>query len=126
MEASSTYLKFSCLRFFHSLVLVPLLLFSAGLAGEVMGQTKVFVKSIESQSNVDNANNVLVGQGSATENTFATVNSSTVLIVGTTPGHIEQDFDETLPANTTSYVRIGVDDAGLLNALLGGSLGTLL
>src|SRR5690606_17127987 len=36
------------------------------------------------------------------------------------------DFDETLPANTTSYIRIGVDDAGLLNALFGGSLGTLL
>src|SRR5690606_17662790 len=126
METSFTYPKSSFLRFIYTLVLVPLLLVSPVLVAEVMGQTKVFVKSIESQSNVDNANNVLVGQGSATENTFATVNSSTVLIVGTTPGHIEQDFDETLPANTTSYVRIGVDDAGLLNALLGGSLGTLL
>ncbi|WP_257659007.1 Ig-like domain-containing protein, partial [Parapedobacter lycopersici] len=92
--------------------------------GEVYGQDKVFVKSIESQSNVDNPNNVLVGQGSATENTFATVNSSTLIV--NFAGHLEQDFEEILPANTTSYVRIGVDDAGLLNALLGGSLGTLL
>ncbi|WP_188508644.1 Ig-like domain-containing protein, partial [Parapedobacter pyrenivorans] len=126
MEASSTYQKSSFLRFLCTYLAVPLLLLAPGLMGTVYGQDKVFVKSIESQSNVDNPNNVLVGQGSATENTFATVNSSTVLIVGTTPGHIEQDFDETLPANTTSYIRIGVDDAGLLNALLGGSLGTLL
>src|SRR5690606_13947826 len=38
------YLKFSCLRFFHSLVLVSLLLFYAGLAGEVMGKRKVYAE----------------------------------------------------------------------------------
>ncbi|WP_188752669.1 Ig-like domain-containing protein, partial [Parapedobacter defluvii] len=126
MEASSTYPKTSFLRFLFTYLAVPLLLFAPSLMGKVYGQEKVFVKRIESQSNVDNPNNVLVGQGSATETTFATLNSGTALIVGNWSGHLEQDFQETLPANTTSYVRIGVDDAGLLNALLGGSLGTLL
>src|SRR3546814_14034535 len=38
METSSTYPKSSFLRFFYTLVLVPLLLVSPGLVGEVMGQ----------------------------------------------------------------------------------------
>src|SRR5690606_26233759 len=38
METSSTYPKFSFLRFFYTLVLVPLLLVSPGLVGDVMGQ----------------------------------------------------------------------------------------
>ncbi|WP_353197607.1 hypothetical protein, partial [Parapedobacter defluvii] len=111
MEASSTYPKTSFLRFLFTYLAVPLLLFAPSLMGKVYGQEKVFVKRIESQSNVDNPNNVLVGQGSATETTFATLNSGTALIVGNWSGHLEQDFQETLPANTTSYVRIGVDDA---------------
>ena len=114
--------KFSPVLFCQAIAMVLLLM--VGLVKEGYGQDKVFVKSIESQNNVDNPNNVLVGQGSATENTFATVNSSTLIV--NFAGHLEQDFEETLPANTTSYVRIGIDDAGLLNALLGGSLGTLL
>ncbi|RQP19189.1 MAG: hypothetical protein EAS52_03115 [Parapedobacter sp.] len=40
MEASSTYLKFSFLRFISTLILVPLLLFSSGFVGEVMGQER--------------------------------------------------------------------------------------
>jgi hypothetical protein len=48
-----------------------------------------------------------------------------LLGLGAYEGIIELKFPSTLPANTTSYVRIG-GDSGLLNSLVGGSLGNVL
>src|SRR5690606_1176682 len=45
--------------------------------------------------------------------------------IGQFSGELELEFPTTIPANTTSYVKIGFDP-DVLNALLGGSLGTVL
>ena len=59
--------------------------------------------------------------------TFATVKSSggLALGLGAYAGEIELKFPNTIPAGTTSYVRISTDTT-LLNQLLGGNLGGLL
>jgi hypothetical protein len=86
-------------------------------------QTRIYAASITGQSNVDNAPNA-IDENIATR---ARVRANAGLVggVGAYSGYIELEFDETLPANTTSYVRIGTED-DLLTSLLGGSLGNLL
>lgn len=61
------------------------------------------------------------------ENTFAVVRSYGGLLLGggRFSGELELKFPETLPANTTTFVRIDFDPA-LLNNLLGGNLGSAL
>ncbi|WP_231463608.1 putative Ig domain-containing protein [Pedobacter sp. Leaf132] len=72
---------------------------------------------------VDNATDAIT----ADELTFATVKSSGGLAVGigAYTGEIELKFQNTIPAGTTSYIRIDADPT-LLNQLLGGNLGGLL
>ena len=72
---------------------------------------------------VDNAINATT----ADETTFATVKSSggLALGIGAYVGEIELKFPNTLPAGTTSFIRIDADPT-LLNQLLGGNLGGLL
>jgi len=52
-------------------------------------------------------------------------NTGALLGIGAYSGFLELEFPSTLPANTTSYVKIDTED-NLLPALLGGSLGGLL
>src|SRR5690606_34759465 len=66
METSSTYPKFSFLRFFYTLVLVPLLLVSPGLVGDVMGQENIYA-TLDVSSDVE-VLNPLLGAGNATVN----------------------------------------------------------
>ena len=78
---------------------------------------------ISNQNEVDLATN-------ATDNNLSTkadVRASTgvLLGIGAYSGFLELQFPTTLPANTTSYVKIDTDD-NILPALLGGSLGGLL
>ncbi len=123
METSSTYPKFSFLRFFYTLVLVPLLLCSPGLVGDVVGQTKVPATIISSESEVTNATNAVT-----IDESKAVVRSriGTLLSPGTYSGELELEFPTTLTAGTTSYLRIDLEDDRILNALLGGSLGNAL
>src|SRR5690606_5905715 len=121
METSSTYPKFSFLRLFYTLVLVPLLLVSPGLVGDVMGQTKELAVVYQSD-HVDGATNA-----NADNDQFATLNASPGALLGIASynGKIGFQFPSELPANTTTYVRIRAEEAGLLDALLGGSIGNL-
>ncbi|UOX33210.1 gliding motility-associated C-terminal domain-containing protein [Flavobacterium sediminilitoris] len=86
-------------------------------------QTLVYAQSIISESEVDNSGNA----ADLDQTTFAVVRASTGIAVGigSYSGHLELEFPTTLPANTTSYVKIESDD-NLLEVLLGGSLGNIL
>lgn len=68
---------------------------------------------------VDNPGNAIL-----TNNSFATVKSygGAILGAGKYSGQLELKFPGTLPAGTTSFVRIDFDP-DVLNALLGGNLG---
>ncbi|ANW97050.1 hypothetical protein AXE80_12475 [Wenyingzhuangia fucanilytica] len=46
--------------------------------------------------------------------------------IGAYAGELKLTFPNTVPANTTTYIRVGDGGTGLLDLLLGGSLGTLL
>lgn len=86
-------------------------------------QTRVFAVPTGSSSvNTDNAS--LAYDGLLTTKADVRAQGSGILV---TPydGHIELQFPTTLPANTTSYVKIATDDT-LLSSLLGGTLGDLL
>lgn len=85
--------------------------------------TRQFTTSVTSQANVFNSANAI----DADLATFARVEaySGLALGLGAYSGTLELQFPTTLPANTTSYVKVEVD-TDLFNALLGGSLGGLL
>src|SRR5690606_830060 len=57
-------------------------------------------------------------------NSYATMRADAGILFGISnqPSVLELKFGSSVPANTTSYLRIG-DDAGLLESLLSGSLG---
>lgn len=83
----------------------------------------VYATTISSQDHVDFATN-------ATDSNLSTrarvrASSGIAIGIGAYQGHIELQFPSTVPANTTSYVKIQTDD-NLLPSLLGGSLGGLL
>ncbi|MFN3588443.1 MAG: hypothetical protein ACK4UP_03610 [Spirosomataceae bacterium] len=89
----------------------------------VEAQTRVFASTVVSSSNTNNASRAVDGN----LGTFARVEaySGLALGLGAYSGQLEIQFPSTLPANTTSYVKIAADGS-LFNALLGGSLGNLL
>lgn len=111
-------------------LLVPLLLLLFLVPIKTKAQTRVFANSatVSNATHVDNAN--LAYDPAGTNNnltTFATVkaNSGLALGLGAYNGYIELQFPSTLPANTTSYVKIETQD-DLLGSLVGGNLGELL
>ncbi|WP_192349229.1 gliding motility-associated C-terminal domain-containing protein [Algoriphagus sp. Y33] len=122
-------------RFFKRLFL---LLLVAGIGMESYGQTKILANEITftsgnkttlcggilgpCQPTVVNPNNALTD-----DENFARLLASpgTAATIGDYDGVIELKFPSALPADTWSYVRLD-GDAGLLDALLGGSLGELL
>ncbi|MEE1943797.1 putative Ig domain-containing protein [Pedobacter sp. KR3-3] len=94
------------------------LLFSKSYAQTRIYATTATVKSAQ----VDDATNATNGS-----NTFATVKSygGAALGLGKYSGELELQFASTIPANTTTFLRID-GDASLLNVLLGGNLGSAL
>ncbi|WP_417443594.1 beta strand repeat-containing protein, partial [Joostella sp.] len=90
---------------------------------ESHAQSQTFTSSITSERFTDNSGNAIDGN----LNTKANVRASSGLIVGlgSYSGRIELKFPQTVPANTTSYIKIDTDE-NLLPTLLGGSLGSLL
>ncbi|AWG26762.1 hypothetical protein FK004_16760 [Flavobacterium kingsejongi] len=83
---------------------------------------KVYPTVISGQAQVTAPNNAT--DGNLTTSATLTANSG-VLGVGATTGYIELEYPTTLPANTTSYIKITTQE-NLLSPLLGGSLGNLL
>ena len=71
---------------------------------------------------MDNSGNAILDNGlSATLHSYGGI----AIGIGQYSGELELKFPSTVPANTTAYVRID-SDPDILNALLGGSLGTVL
>jgi gliding motility-associated-like protein/uncharacterized repeat protein (TIGR01451 family) len=88
----------------------------------INAQTQVYANQVTFESNVLNSNNATSNNGE-----FATINSNGGVILGAGgfTGELELQFPTTIPANTTTFIRIDFDD-DLLNVLLGGTLGGLL
>lgn len=88
-------------------------------------QTKVYANTISASTAtyVDNASQAI----DANLTTRATIraNSGVAAGVGAYTGYLEVQFPTTLPANTTSYVKVAAQD-NILNYLLGGNLGGVL
>ncbi|MGV3696831.1 Ig-like domain-containing protein [Flavobacterium sp.] len=83
----------------------------------------IYASSIVSQSNVDTPADAVDGNLSTRARVRAS--SGIAIGIGAYSGNLEIEFPNTIPANTTSFVRIQTDD-NLLPALLSGSLGNLL
>ncbi|WP_439489905.1 DUF7507 domain-containing protein, partial [Algoriphagus sp.] len=86
----------------------------------------VCAEELISSQNADNLQNLFDGNF----NSFATINSSGGALgtgIGAFSGHVNLGYGDgvIVPAGTTSYMRIDAED-GLLNALLGGSIGGVL
>ncbi|MBT0606693.1 Ig-like domain-containing protein [Aequorivita echinoideorum] len=106
----------------YTYVLMVLMACSLISSQMALSQTKVLADQVTFQNNVDNANNAtLDNNDSATLNSYGGI----AVGIGNYSGELELSFPSTVPANTTSYVKIDFDN-DVLNALLGGSLGTLL
>ena len=89
----------------------------------VKAQTRVFASTVVSSSNTANASRAVDGNLGTSASVEAY--SGLALGLGAYSGQLEIQFPTTLPANTTSFVKIAADGS-LFNALLGGSLGNLL
>ena len=113
MELKTTFRKIKIL----------FLLFALFSYSGIYAQTRIFATTVSSSDDTDNASNAI----DHNLGTRARVRASSGIAVGIGQysGHIELQFDSTLPQNTTTYVKIGAD-ANLFPALLGGSLGGLL
>lgn len=83
----------------------------------------VYASVISDQNHVDLASNSI--DGNLTTKAHIRASSGILIGVGAYSGELELQFPSTLPANTTSFVKIQSDD-NLLPALLGGSLGGVL
>jgi hypothetical protein len=88
-----------------------------------VAQTKVYATAIAAQNEVETPANSYDGNLSTRARVKAS--SGVVAGIGAYSGYLELQFATTLPANTTTYVKIATDD-NLLPYLLGGTLGTLL
>jgi gliding motility-associated-like protein/uncharacterized repeat protein (TIGR01451 family) len=83
----------------------------------------VYASSIVSENNVDVSSNSI--DGNLTTRARVRASSGIAIGIGAYSGHLEIQFPTTIPANTTTFVKIQTDD-NLLPALLSGSLGNLL
>lgn len=122
MKLTFTYLTGHS-KFFTRLLFI----FSITLISQFSyAQTKIYATTAEKKANeVDNPNNAVLNNGS-----FATVKSNgglnvLGLVVGDYNGELELKFSAPVPANRTTFIRIDFEQ-DLLNALLGGNLGSAL
>ena len=85
-------------------------------------QTLVYAQTVSSEIETDNSLNAI----DQNQSTYATVRASTgvALGIGSYSGHLELEFPTTIPANTTTYVKVECDD-NLFDVLISGGLGTL-
>jgi gliding motility-associated-like protein len=117
MELNSTQLR-SLYLITRSLLLFLTLSFLSN--SSLYAQTKIFANTATVISDhVDNANSATTDN-----NDFATVRSSGTLF-NYYEGELRLTYANNVPANRTTFVKIGYDQA-LLDALLGGNLGNAL
>ncbi len=93
------------------------------LSSASYAQTKIFANQATVISNqVDNKDNATLDNSD-----YATVKSSGGVLVGigAYSGELQLTFAQNVPANQTTFIKIGYDQT-LLNALLGGNLGSSL
>ncbi|HLR38432.1 MAG TPA: hypothetical protein VK084_10315, partial [Chitinophagaceae bacterium] len=92
-------------------------------AGQTLAQNKILAQyESKSSKGVSDATNV-----NSDDNSYAKVDAygGAALGLGAYSGSIQMKFDQTVPANQWSYIRVDLD-GGLIDALLGGSLGDAL
>ncbi|UPQ78476.1 gliding motility-associated C-terminal domain-containing protein [Flavobacterium azooxidireducens] len=118
MQFTTTFQRKAGLK--YVLLFITYIAFQHGIHAQSVPE---FATTISSQSNVDFSNNSI--DGNLTTRARVRASSGIALGIGAYSGHLEIQFPSTLPANTTSFVKIQTDD-NLLPALLGGSLGGLL
>ncbi|MGY5355100.1 Ig-like domain-containing protein [Wenyingzhuangia sp. IMCC45467] len=97
----------------------------------LFGRTSLYAQEIYATSaselstgnRVDNETNA-----TANNDSFATVKSYGGFLLGggAYAGELKLEFSSVVPANTTTYIRVDDGGTGLLDLLLGGSLGTAL
>lgn len=92
------------------------------LSANANAQTKNYATILADQSNVTNAG--LAHDGLLATRADVVAKTNTLVFPGY-QGAIELQFPTTLPANTTTYIRIASDD-NILAPLIGGNLGGLL
>jgi len=119
MKINFTFCAKYSLKYFAPLLL--LLFFSSSLEAQV--STKVYATSVVSSTYTTTSASAV----DANLATSATVSAGAGLVagIGGYSGYVELSYPTTLPANTTSYVKIQTQD-NLLPTLLGGSLGGVL
>ncbi|WP_276169175.1 gliding motility-associated C-terminal domain-containing protein [Zobellia alginiliquefaciens] len=86
-------------------------------------QNRVYADAITSESEVYQPDNAI--DSDLSTNSIVRSSSGILLGVGAYAGHLELAYPNTLPANTTSFIKIATED-DILSSLLGGSLGGLL
>ncbi len=86
-------------------------------------QDRVYADAISNQSSVTQPNNAI--DSDLATNAIVRAGSGIVLGIGNYNGLLELNYPTTVPANTTSFIKIATED-DILSSLLGGSLGGLL
>ncbi|KQC00757.1 putative Ig domain-containing protein [Pedobacter sp. Hv1] len=117
MKLTSTYSTklIKTIIFLFSIIVITL------ISNLSYAQTKILANTATVKSNpVQDPNNAILDDDS-----FAIVKSGGSLLGGGPSGELELKFASTIPANKTTFIRIDFD-ADVLNALLGGNLGTTL
>ncbi|WP_121965274.1 DUF11 domain-containing protein [Myroides sp. N17-2] len=92
---------------------------------QTVGQTKnrIFANEAKGIKQVSSEKNAVDGD----LNTSADLSAYAGLAVGLLGSNSELDliFNKSVPKNNTIFTKVGIEDKGLLNALLGGSIGNL-
>ncbi|MGG5510952.1 DUF11 domain-containing protein [Myroides odoratimimus] len=88
-----------------------------------LGQTKVYANTANKVKNVKNEQYAADGD----LNTYAELSAQAGVLGGLLGYNSELDllFNKSVPKNNTIFTKVGIEDKGLLNALLGGSIGNL-
>ena len=102
----------------HFILLLPLFFCSLSYS-----QSNTFANVIVSEDEVTASNNAIDSNLSTEAQISAS--SGIALGIGAYSGHLELEYATTVPANTTSFVKIEAED-DILSSLLGGSLANLL
>ena len=92
-------------RKFLKNAVIGVIVFSLFLTYEgLYAQTLVYAQTVSSEIETDNSLNAI----DQNQSTYATVRASTgvALGIGSYSGHLELEFPTTIPANTTTYVKV--------------------
>lgn len=102
--------------------LAVLIIFTFSISS-LYAQTYVYPSFVMAEAHVDNSSLAI----DANMSSFAEIkaNPGALLGVGSYDGHLELQFPSLVPANTTTFIKVSMDDP-ILNSMLGGNLGGVL